>query len=228
MKIGILQTGKSPELLEPKFGDYGNMFERMLIGREFEFRIYDILENNFPTSIIEQDGWIITGSRFGVYEDHDWIPVLESLIRKLHIAKAPLIGVCFGHQIIAQALGGKVEKYRGGWSVGRVEYELHGKTTPLFAWHQDQVIDPPEGSKTVAFTDFCAHAGLTIGDHIYTIQPHPEFTAEFVEGLAETRAKGIVPDPQRLAAIESIKNPVANADMADQFEAFLKQGQAHG
>ena len=228
MKIGILQTGKSPKQLAPAFGDYANMFERMLNGRGFDFRTYDILEGNFPSAITEQDGWIITGSRFGVYEDHDWIPPLESLIRDLHTAKIPLIGVCFGHQIIAQALGGTVEKFEGGWSVGRVEYEIVGETVPLFAWHQDQIITPPKDSKTVARTDFCAHAALTIGDHIYTIQPHPEFTANFVVGLAETRAKGIVPDPQRLAAIESTKHPVATLKMADNFENFLKQGQTHG
>ena len=99
---------------------------------------------------------------------------------------------------------------------------------PLFTWHQDQIITPPKDSKTVARTDFCAHAALTIGNHIYTIQPHPEFTANFVVGLAETRAKGIVPDPQRLAAIESTKHPVATLKMADNFENFLKQGQSHG
>ncbi len=192
MKIGILQTGKSPEQLAPAFGDYSNMFERMLGGRGFDFTIYDILEHDFPDAIADQDGWIITGSRFGAYEDHDWIPPLEDLIRDLHAAKAPMIGVCFGHQIIAQALGGKVEKYAAGWSVGRVAYDAGGETLPLFAWHQDQVTQAPEGAKTVASTDFCEHAALTIGEHIYTIQPHPEFTADFVTGLAETRAKGIV------------------------------------
>lgn len=229
MKIGILQTGKSPEQLAPEFGDYGNMFERMLQNRGFDFRIYDILEHDFPQSITEQDGWIITGSRFGAYEDHDWIPPLESLIREIHAATAPMIGVCFGHQIIAQALGGTVQKYEGGWSVGHVEYTTaEGEKLPVFAWHQDQVTTPPKGAKTVASTDFCAHAALTIGNHIYTIQPHPEFTAEFVKGLANTRAKGIVPEAQRLAAIESAQKPVATDQMANHFETFLKQGQSHG
>jgi GMP synthase (glutamine-hydrolysing) len=228
MKIGILQTGKSPEQLEPDFGDYGDMFERMLANRGFTFQVYDVLEHEFPNSLDEQDGWIITGSRHGAYEDHAWIPPLETLIREIHTAKAPMIGVCFGHQIIAQALGGKVEKFEGGWSVGRVEYDTNGEKIPLFAWHQDQVITPPKEAKTVASTDFCAHAALTIGAHIYTIQPHPEFEASFVTGLAETRAKGVVPDPQRLAAIESAKSPVATSYMADHFEKFLKKGQNHG
>ncbi|WGI20270.1 type 1 glutamine amidotransferase [Amylibacter sp. IMCC11727] len=228
MKIGILQTGKSPEQLAPEFGDYGDMFERMLDGRGFEFTTYDILEHVFPKTVSEQEGWIITGSRHGAYEDHDWIPPLENLIRDIHAAKSPMIGVCFGHQIIAQALGGTVEKFDGGWSVGRVEYDAGGETLPLFAWHQDQVITPPKGAKTVASTDFCAHAALTIGEHIYTIQPHPEFDAGFVTGLANTRAKGVVPDDQRIAAIKSADKPVAKEHMANHFETFLKQGNANG
>jgi GMP synthase-like glutamine amidotransferase len=229
MKIGILQTGRSPDQLVKEFGDYGDMFQNMLADRGFTFQVYDVLTNEFPASPTEQDGWIITGSRYGAYEDHDWIPPLEDLVRAIHAAKRPLIGVCFGHQIIAQALGGKVEKFAGGWSVGRVEYNLaDGGTLPLFAWHQDQVTELPPGAKTVASTDFCAHAAMTIGEHIYTIQPHPEFEPGFVVGLAETRAKGVVPDPQRLAAIDSTKTPVAKNAVADQFETFLKGARSNG
>lgn len=229
MKIGILQTGRSPEQLVSEFGEYGEMFQTMLANRGFDFQTYDVIESEFPKTIDECDGWIITGSKFGAYEDHPWIPPLESLVRELHAAKRPLIGVCFGHQIIAQALGGTVEKYAGGWSVGRVEYTTSdGGSLPLFAWHQDQVITPPMGAVTVSSTDFCKHAAMTIGDHIYTIQPHPEFDAGFVKGLAETRAKGVVPDPQRLAAIKSADAPVAKTEMADLFASFLKGAMAHG
>lgn len=229
MKIGILQSGRSPEKLVSEYGEYGDMFQTMLAGRGFDFHVYDVLESDFPATLKEQDGWIITGSRFGAYESHDWIPPLEDLIREIHNARMPMIGVCFGHQIIAQALGGKVEKFEGGWAVGRYEYPMEsGQTLPLFAWHQDQVTTPPPEAKTVSSTDFCAHAAFTIGNHIYTIQPHPEFDAGFIKGLAEFRAKGIVPEKQRLEAIESTKAPVAKEAMADQFEAVLKGVNFYG
>jgi len=225
MKIGILQTGRSPEMLVDDFGDYDQMFTKMLGGRGFEFTTYKALDNEFPNSVQDADGWLITGSRFGAYEDHDWIPPLEELVRKIVAADLPLVGVCFGHQIIAQALGGKVEKYSGGWSIGHVEYQMHdGTTLPLHAWHQDQVTEIPDGARTLGSTDFCEHAVLAYGDKILTMQPHPEFGTEFVHGLIEKRGKGVVPDHQLENAARALGPAAAQAQVADMFEKLLKQG----
>lgn len=224
MQIGILQTGPVADQLAPTFGQYGDIFARYLGGRGLNFRVYDVCAMDLPETPSECDGWLITGSRFGAYEDHPWIPPLENFIRAAHAAKSPMIGVCFGHQIIAQALGGRVEKFAGGWSVGRVEYRFSdGRTLPLFAWHQDQVIDLPEGAEVTASTDFCAIAGFVVGDHIMTIQPHPEFTPDYLRGIIEHRSRGIVPDDQRAAAQASADQPVAGAAMADAFEAFFRK-----
>lgn len=223
MKIGILQTGRSPEPLVDEFGEYGEMFQTMLYGRGFTFQVYDVLEHEFPASAHDADGWLITGSKFGVYEDHDWIPPLEQLARDIYAAGLPMVGVCFGHQLIAQALGGKVEKFEGGWSVGRVEYEMSdGTTLPLHAWHQDQVIEKPEQAKTIGSTDFCEHAVLTYGDRVLTLQPHPEFGVGFVAGLAATRGKGVVPDDVLQAAVDGLGPDVATTDVADTFEKLFK------
>ena len=78
----------------------------------------------FPTSVSSCDGWIVTGSAFGAYEDHAFIPPLEDFIRANYKADVPMAGICFGHQIMAQALGGKVEKFSGGWGVGYTNYEM--------------------------------------------------------------------------------------------------------
>lgn len=117
MKIGILQTGRSPESIRAKHGDYNEFFERYLSGRGFTFENYEALEGELPQDPHDAQGWLITGSRFGVYEDHPWIKPLETFLQDAFKAGVPIFGVCFGHQILAQALGGKVEKFRDGWSV---------------------------------------------------------------------------------------------------------------
>ena len=109
MKIGILQTGHAPDELLHDRGDYDAHFARLLDGNGFTFRTYNVVDMDFPGSIHDCDGWLITGSKHGAYEDHPFIPPLEALIREVYNTDLPLVGICFGHQIIAQALGGTVE-----------------------------------------------------------------------------------------------------------------------
>lgn len=227
MKIGILQTGRSPDELRDAFGDYDSFFHRLLAGRGFEFETWPVLDGVLPNDPGEADGWLITGSRFGVYEDHHWIAPLEAFIRYCFVKAVPMVGICFGHQIIAQAMGGKVEKFAGGWSVGRTDYEFDGVEMPLNAWHQDQVVEAPEGAKTIASTDFCKYAGLLYDGHALTIQPHPEFDQGAVELLLTKRAPGLVPQDRIAAASANIDAPVANAKMADRIADFFKEN-SHG
>ena len=194
MKIGILQTGQSPEILRGTLGDYPDLFERLLAGQGFTFATWHVEAMEFPASVHDADGWLITGSRHGVYEDHPFIPPLEQFIRDALGAQIPVVGICFGHQIMAQALGGTVAKFSGGWAVGAQDYDFGGETLTLNAWHQDQVITPPEGARTLASNAFCAHAALAFGAHGVSVQPHPEFDDEFIQGLIDTRGRGVVPD----------------------------------
>jgi len=224
MKIGILMTGHAvPEVL-PTMGDYDAFFARLLDGHGFEYKAYDCEGGVIPDSPNECDGWLITGSKHGAYEDHPWIPPLEDFIRRVYATDRPLVGICFGHQIVAQALGGKVVKYDGGWSIGQTTYEIEGETLGLNAWHQDQVVDLPDGAKVIGSSDFCANAALVYGDKIYTIQPHPEFEADMIDFLVKYRGPGVVPDPILKQAANRLDAPTDNPVIADRIANFLKKG----
>ena len=147
MRIGILKCGQSPEVLRGDLGDYDTMFERLLAGRGFEFDSYHVEAMEFPDTPQSADGWLLTGSRHGAYEDHAFIPPLEDFIRAAYAQAVPMVGICFGHQIIAQALGGKVVKHPAGWAVGPQDYDFGGERITLNAWHQDQVVTLPEGAE---------------------------------------------------------------------------------
>ena len=222
MKICILRAGHSPEELTESLGNYDEMFEKLLDGNDFEFETFSVVDGVFPSGAEAADGWLITGSKHGAYEDHPWIPPLENLIRDVHATGKPMIGVCFGHQIIAQALGGKVEKFGGGWSVGRTEYTLDGAPVALNAWHQDQVVELPHDARVVGSSDFCANAMLAYGESIWTVQAHPEFPAEFIDGLIKTRGKGVVPKNQLEAATAVLPEPTDSQRIAAHMAQFFK------
>ena len=223
MRIGILQTGLAPENLSPEMGDYPDMFTRLLDGQGFTFQTWRVLDGDFPASVHEADGWLITGSRHGVYEDHAWIAPLEQFIRDAYAAHVPLVGICFGHQIVAQAMGGKVERYAGGWSVGPTDYDFGGETITLNAWHRDQVVEKPANATVIASNDFCANAALLYDDRVLTVQAHPEFRPEFVDGLIETRGKGLVPDSVLSSATARRDTPLNSQTMAGRIAAFFKE-----
>lgn len=226
MRIGILQTGLAPEALSDTMGDYPDMFARLLDGQGFTFRTFRVVEGEFPADVHDCDGWLITGSRHGVYEDHPWIPPLEQFIRDAFAARVPVVGICFGHQIVAQAMGGKVERHDGGWAVGATEYDFSGEKLVLNAWHRDQVTRAPESARVIATNDFCANAALLYDDRAFTVQAHPEFRPEFVDGLMKTRGKGLVPDDVMAAAATRLADPIQDRTMAGRIAAFFKEPRA--
>ncbi|MEM6305082.1 MAG: type 1 glutamine amidotransferase, partial [Pseudomonadota bacterium] len=189
MKIGILLTGHPPPEMAGT-GTYDGYFIQLLGAETFDYATYAVVDGHFPDSVEACDGWLITGSRHGAYEDHDWIPPLEDFIRACHAARSPMVGVCFGHQIIAQAMGGKVVKFDGGWSVGRTEYVIDGAPRVLNAWHQDQVVEVPPSAQVIGRSDFCENAAMLYDDVFLTIQPHPEYGDDFIQSLITHRGEG--------------------------------------
>lgn len=226
MRIGILQCGQSPEALKDELGDYPDLFARLLQGRGFEFRNWHVEAMEFPDDVHQADGWLLTGSRHGVYEDHAFIPPLEDFIRRAYAERVPMVGICFGHQVIAQALGGRVGKHPGGWSVGLQDYDFDGQPVRLNAWHQDQVIQPPEAAQVAGRSDFCDYAALVYGDRAFTVQAHPEFGDDFIDGLIRHRAKGVVPQELLEQAQGRMGQPRDAGLLAGRIADFFRRNAA--
>ena len=223
MKIGILQTGIVVPELAQDFGQYPDMFIEQLADPAFTFDTWSVVNGVFPEGPEAADGWLITGSRHGIYEDHAWLPPLEAFIRQIVAAGKPLVGICFGHQVIAQALGGEVVKFPGGWSIGPQVYDFAGRgPKTVMAWHQDQVITPPQGTQTLASSAFCAHAALLYPGQAYTVQPHPEFSAAFTKGLVDKRGPGVVPAALLAQAAAEIDTALDSGELIDDLKHFLK------
>lgn len=224
MKIGILQTGHVPEDLSDRHGAYPDMFVRLLDGYGFEFEAWPVVDGIFPPDVHACDGWLITGSKHGAYEDLPWIAPLEDFVRQAYAAGVPLAGICFGHQIMAQALGGKVEKHAGGWGVGRNLYRMvDGEEFELHAMHQDQVTVRPIEAELIATSDFCENAGFAYKGSAISFQPHPEFSAEYMRDLIAARAGTLIPGEQAQEAISRLGGELDSARIAARIAAFFKQ-----
>ena len=220
MKIGILAAGITPDELINQFGSYANMFMVLFNehGFHYDYQVFDVRDDDFPTSTDGFDAWIITGSKSNVYENLPWMQTLKDFILEIHATKQPMLGICFGHQIIAEAFGGKVDKYPGGWGVGLHEYNILGKPDfiedgsdrfTINAMHQDQVMVKPASAQVFAQSDFCPYAGLIYDDRILTFQAHPEFSIDYEDALLEARKGPVVPMDTAEAGLNTLR--AANA-----------------
>lgn len=237
MKIGILQTGLVAEALVGEHGEYDEVFGRFLrrAAPDIEVRGWRVVEGDLPERPDEADGWLITGSKHGVYEDHDWLPPLKDFIRACAAQRAPVIGVCFGHQVMAEALGGRAEKSPKGWGLGPHRYEMLARpdwmadapdSISIHAVHQDQVTVTPPDATRLAASPFCENAALLYGDadapYAISIQPHPEFTDDFAEALMKSRRGNAFPPAETDAALSRVGDPL-DADWAARwFIDFLQ------
>ncbi|MGA9583596.1 MAG: type 1 glutamine amidotransferase [Allosphingosinicella sp.] len=228
MEVGILSTGAPPPELAPRFGDYGAMFGRLL-GPDFTPRVYQAAAGELPPSPDAHPAFLITGSAAGVYEPLPWIAPLLSFLREAK-GRARLVGICFGHQAMAEALGGRVEKSERGWGIGLQDYDLWetapwmGEAPPeriaVPVSHQDQVVIPPPGARVLGGNAFTPFGLLEYEDSAaISMQFHPEFEPEYARALIEHR-RARVPAPD--AAIASLERPNDRALAAEWIRAFLK------
>lgn len=196
MRIGILQTDSVMDQFQPEFGDYPGMFRELLRSEGVTFADYDVEHGQYPGSMNECDAWLITGSKRSVYDDEDWIARLKDYVAELHEARKKVIGICFGHQLVADALGGKTEPASVGWRVGIIANQVIRQEpfmTPeapefnLIFSHKDQVTRLPEGAILLAKSPGCPNAMFRIDEHILAIQGHPEFCKGYSRTLIDFR-----------------------------------------
>lgn len=231
MKIGILEAEKLPPEVAEHFGSYGDMFTRLLspVSSHFSFHYYAAEQGQLPASTSECDAYIVTGSRHNAYDNDPWIEALKDFVRQLDTEKRKCLGICFGHQLIAQALGGRVEKSEKGWGIGASRFNilerpdwLHGSPEAfnILVSHQDQVIQLPTTAQRFAANDFCPNAGYFIGRHIFCLQGHPEFGADYINHLINKRQERIG-DQRVNQARESLQMPINNELFRNWLRQFL-------
>jgi GMP synthase-like glutamine amidotransferase len=225
MKIGILQCGAIPPDLAAEHGPYGEMMRRLVPpGRDA--LVHDVTTGVMPASATACDAWMLTGSAAGVYDDLPWIAPLKDFLREAR-GRTKLVGICFGHQIMAEAFGGRVVKSPKGWGIGLHRYEVREQAAwmedaaPVCvpASHQDQVVELPPGARVTIASDFTPYAGLDYGDAI-SFQCYPEFAPGFCVALLQSRRAiyGVGTD----TAVESLAAPNDSPRMATWINCFLE------
>ncbi len=236
IRIGVLRTGDVVPALVEKHGEYYDMFSAMLAAPGVTVFEVNVVGGDLPGTATEADAWLVTGSRHGVYDGLPWIDPLKDFLRQSYAARIPLIGICFGHQIIAEALGGRAEKFHGGWGLGVNEYNAHPELPEWarslaggwsgYAVHQDQVTEVPPGARVIGSSDFCSNAALIYGpEHAplaLSVQPHPEFNRDFVADVIDARLADVVPADRVAAARASLNDPVDNSAWTETILKFLK------
>lgn len=234
MKLTILKTGEVPAAIAERFPTYPEMFKAMFArnNQHFDFEIIDVCNGEPLPDVSGLDAVLITGSPAGVYEDHSWLPPLREFIRQAYAHKVKMVGICFGHQVIADALGGEVRKSEKGWGLGRHTYNVVnkpaflqdvGESVSLSCSHQDQVITPPVSASVILASDFAPNAGLYYeNEAALTFQPHPEFEDEYAQALVQLR-RGLAPDAVIEKGLASFDTPSDSAVIVSAISRFLAQ-----
>lgn len=232
MKLTIIETGHVPDSLRARFKSYPDMFEAMFArhGAGIAAQSVPVVDGAPLPDPAGLEGVLITGSPAGVYDALPWMDPLRAFIRRLYERRTRTVGICFGHQIIADALGGDVRKSEKGWGLGRHSYDVVParphfapgvETLSIACSHQDQVITPPASARVVLRSDFAPNAGLVYDNGaILTFQAHPEFDDDYARALIDLRA-GRAGEDTLNAARESMKMPSDSAVLARAISQFL-------
>jgi GMP synthase-like glutamine amidotransferase len=228
MTIGLLLCDRVREKYRTEHGEYSEMYHNFL--PDFQFIDYQCFEGEIPDDPNSCDAWMATGSLHSVYDDIQWIKELQGFIRKIADSKSKYVGVCFGHQLLGESMGGKVKKADAGWCVGVHTFPILKKATwmqpdseeyNLLMMCQDQVVKLPENSIVYAGTDYCPVGMFTVGSNMLGIQGHPEFSKSYDKALMIDRRDRIGDEKVDRALLSLTSN--VNTDLLRSWVyAFIK------
>ena len=231
MKIGLLQCDEVVAELQSEFGSYPEMFKQLFdrVTDQIEWRVYRVVDGELPEDIHECDGYITSGSRYGVNDGDPWIDALEQFLLSLVHEHKKYVGICFGHQLLAKALGGRVERSGRGWGVGLSFNQIDVQQDwmqpsqqglDLVVSHQDQITALPKTAKVLASSSFCPYYLLQYGKHQMTVQGHPEFRKDYSSALMEYR-RDRIPAARRREGQTSLAAKVDDQLMAQWIVNFF-------
>lgn len=232
MKLCILENDDLDPVIVPTYSGYGAMFERLFRdagASHWQFDIFNTPRGEYPVSFDAYDAVLLTGSKADSFSQDAWVLELRHRVTALLEQKKKLLGICFGHQLIALCLGAKVGRAPQGWGVGRMSYDWHATHLPLapedkkmslLVSHQDQVLELPENAMLLASNSHCPIGGYALGEEVFCVQGHPEFKAEYSAFLLEKRRERLGETAYE-AAIQSLQHDHDGLAVARMMVAFV-------
>jgi len=236
-RVCILDNDNLDPAVVDTYVSYGAMTEKMFAaaGAAWTFDRFNTTRGEYPASFDDYDAVLLTGSKADSFSDEPWVKTLRERTTELLKQRKKLLGICFGHQLIAYCLGAEVGRASKGWGMGRMGYEWVGPTPlkpaaadatlNLLASHQDQVKTLPPGATLQARSEFCPIAAFSVDDHVFCVQPHPEFVEDYSAWILQKRPESVSAD-RRAAVRADMALPHDGLEVARFMQAFVERARA--
>lgn len=210
LQICVLEADDLHPALEDEFIGFGQMFKQLFSGHGIDVacQVFNVVAGEYPDNQQRFDAYLVTGSKADSFANDPWIVTLRDYLHERFTQNDVLLGICFGHQILALVLGGTAQRSNKGWGIGMHRYRLQHKPDwlpqaedefQLLISHRDQVTALPEQATLLASSDFCENAGFMLGRQVLCFQGHPEFTHDFSRGLLALRQSIYCPEQYQQA-----------------------------